>query len=212
MSSDVRMSTHAADAAELEERKDEVVVPRVQVELGLRNDPARLDEIVVRLFDRTDGRDPGELDDGLRLDVDDDPGRDVVDDDRPVADVGDRPEVLDDPTGGRLVVVRRDDEETVYTELVRFTRKVDGMGGGIGSGAGNNGAAAAERIDRDPEELEPLVVAEGRALAARPRDDEPIGATLDQLLREFAEALEVDAAVGPEGRDDRGEDLTEHDP
>jgi hypothetical protein len=45
----------AADAAELEEREDEVVVPRVEVEVGLGDDPPRLGEVVIRLLDRTDG-------------------------------------------------------------------------------------------------------------------------------------------------------------
>ena len=100
--------------------------------------------------------------------------RNVVDDDRPVADVGDRAEVLDDASGGGLVVVRRDDEEPVYTELVRFSRQVDGVGGGVGAGAGDDGRPAAERVDGDPEQLEPLVVRERWALPGRPRDDDPV--------------------------------------
>src|SRR5437764_7002270 len=117
-SADVRVHTNTTDPAELEERQDEAVVPRVEIKLGVVDDAPRLDEVVIRLFDRSNGRDPGELDHGLGLDVDHDPAGDVVDDDRPVADVGDRAEVLDDPAGGRLVVVRGDDEEPVYTELV----------------------------------------------------------------------------------------------
>ena len=61
-----------------------------------------------------------------------------------------------------------------------------------------------ERVDGDAEELEPLVVAEGGALPGRAGDDEPIGTTLDEVLREFAEALEVDRPVAPERRDDGG--------
>src|SRR5918994_2781037 len=201
---DVSVDTDTPESTQLEERENEVVVPRVEVEVGLTDDAPRLDEVVVRLFDRPDRRDLGQLDDGVGLDVDDDAGRDVVGDDRLVADVGDRPEVFDDPAGRRLVVVRGDDEETVYTELVRFTRKVDRVGGGVGPGAGDDGAPPAERVDGDPEELEPLVVAESGALPGRPRDDEPIRTTLDEILREFAEALEVDRSVTPEGRDDRG--------
>src|SRR5919201_1812407 len=206
-SDDVRVHADAADATELEEGKDEVVVPRVQVEIGLPDDSSRLDQVVIRLLDRPDGRNVGELDDRVRLEVEHDAGRDVVDDDRPVADVGDRAEVLDDAADRRPVVVRRDDEEPVYTELVRFTRKVDGMGSGVGAGTRDDGRAPTEGVDGDAEELEPLVVAESGALAGRRGDDEPIGATLDEVLREFAKALEVDGAVSPEGRDDGGQDL-----
>src|SRR5947207_1223748 len=201
---DVRVHANAADTAELEEREHEVVVPRIEVELGLGDDAARLADVVIRLFDGTDGGDLGELDDRLGLDVDHNAARNVVDDDRPVADVGDRAEVLDDPAGGRLVVVRGDDEEPVYTELVRFTRQVDGVSGGVGAGVGDNGAPPAEGVDGDSEELEPFVVAERGALPGRRGHDEPIGTTLDEVLREFAEALEVDGSVAPEGRDDRG--------
>src|SRR6266536_5301646 len=146
---DVRVDAHASDSTELEEREDEVVVPCVEVELGLLEDAPRLDEVVIRLLDRTESGDLGELDEGRGLDVDHDPTGNVVGDDRLVADVGDRAEVLDDPAGGRLVVVGSDDEEPVYTELVRFTRQVDGVSGGVGAGVRDNGAPPAERVDRD---------------------------------------------------------------
>src|SRR6266511_193824 len=138
-SDDVRVNAHTADAAELEERVDKDVVPRVEVEIGLRDDASRLDEVVIRLLDRPDGRDLREGDDRLRLDVDHDAAGDVVDD--------------------------------------------------------------------DPEQLEPLVIGESGTLPGRPGDDEPVGTTLDEVLREFAEALEVDGTVGPEGRDNGGQDL-----
>src|SRR6266545_1295117 len=43
---DMRVHTNTTDPAELEERKDQVVVPRVQVELGLHNDAPRLGEVL----------------------------------------------------------------------------------------------------------------------------------------------------------------------
>ena len=78
----------------------------------------------------------------------------------------------------------------------------------IVSGSMLNGAAPTESVDGDAEELEPLVVAEVRALPRGPGDGEPIGTTLDEVLREFAEALEVDRPVGLERCDDGGENLT----
>src|SRR4051794_19517783 len=62
-SDDVRVYTNTADSAELEERKDQHVVSRVEREVRLVDDAAGLDEVVVRLLDGTDGRDLGELDD-----------------------------------------------------------------------------------------------------------------------------------------------------
>src|SRR2546430_10063532 len=86
-SDDVRVYTNTADSSELEEREDENVVPRVEREVRLADDAPSLNEVVVGLLDRTDARNPGQLDDRLGLEVDDDPAGNVVDDDRPVADV-----------------------------------------------------------------------------------------------------------------------------
>src|SRR5438270_12951176 len=47
---DVRVDADPADASELEERQDEVVVPRIQVELSLVDDAPPLAEVRRRLF------------------------------------------------------------------------------------------------------------------------------------------------------------------
>jgi len=167
-SDDVRVYTNTADPSELEERKDQNVVSRVEREVRLTDDAPGLDEVGIRLLDRSDGRDLGQFDDRLRLDVDDDATGNVVDDDRPVADVGDRTEVFDDSARGGFAVVRRDDEEGVYTELVRFTRQVDGVSRGVGAGPGDDGSPPAKGVDGDTEELEPFVVRERRALPVVP--------------------------------------------
>ncbi len=173
-SDEVRMNTDASDSPEFEKRQDEVVVPRVEVEARLADDALGLGEIVVGLLDRSDRRDLGELQNGFGLDVDHDAAGDVVDDDRLVAGVGDGAEVLDDPARGRLAVVRSDDEETVYTELVRFTRQVNGVSGGVRAGTGNDRTPIFKRFDRDAEELEPLIVRQSWALPGRSRNDDPV--------------------------------------
>ena len=152
------MHDDAADAADLEERVDEVVAARVEVEVGLGDDPPRLVELLGRLLDRLDGRDLGQLEHRLRLDVDDDPLRDVVDDDRLVAGGGDRLEVLDDPARRRLVVVRRDDEEAVDAELVRLLGEVHRVRGRVRAGAGDHRRPVADLVHRRGAELELLVV------------------------------------------------------
>src|SRR6478736_4377389 len=67
---DMRVHKNATDGGELEERVDQVVVPRVEIELGLGDDAPRLGEVVIRLLDGPDAGHLGELDDRLRLDVD----------------------------------------------------------------------------------------------------------------------------------------------
>src|SRR5256885_11526365 len=58
---DVRVHADTADAPDLEERQDEGIVPRVEIELGVVDDAPRPGEVVIRLLDRTNGRDAGEL-------------------------------------------------------------------------------------------------------------------------------------------------------
>ena len=206
----MRVHADAADAAELEERVDEVVVAGVEVETRLVDDPFRLRKVVVRLLDGLHCRDLRQFDDRFRLDVDGDTTGDVVDDDRPVALGRDRLEVLDDSTLRRLVVVRRHDEEAVDADLVRCAGQVDRMRSGVRARSGDHRRALAESVDRDAEELESLVVGEGRALPCGARDDDPVGAVLDQMLRKFAEAFVVDRAVLLEWRDDRSQNLAQH--
>jgi hypothetical protein len=76
---------------------------------------------------------------------------------------------------------------------------VDGVSGGVGAGSGDDGAAPAQGVDGDAEQLEPLVVGEVGALPGGAGDHEPIGTTLDEVLRELAEALEVDRPSRPNG-------------
>ena len=95
----------SAGSAQLEERQEDVVVSGVECEAEL-DDAARILEIVPSLLDGDDVRDLRQL--GKRLDTDQvhDAGRDVVVDDRLVRHGRDRLDVLDDPAGRWLVVVR----------------------------------------------------------------------------------------------------------
>src|SRR5581483_9983810 len=195
--------------AELEEALHEVVVAGVEVE-PLGDDVACLLEVVVRLLDGAHRLDLREPRDRVGLDVDDDARRDVVDDDRPVARARDRLEVRDDAALRRLVVVRRDDQERIGAELVRLLGQMDRVRGRVRPGAGDHRGRLADRLDRGTEQVEALVVGERRALARRPRDHEPVGAVLHKVAGELLERVEVDRAVVPERRDDRGEDPSEH--
>ena len=82
----------------------------------------------------------------------------------------------------------------------------------VGAGAGDDGRAVADLVERGGVELEPLVVGERRALARRAGDDEAVGAVVDEVARERAEAVEIDRAVSLERRHDRGQHLAEHPP
>ena len=98
-------------------------------------------EVPGGFLDRDDPRMLGEPQERVGVDVRAGPRRDVVDDDRQVALVGDRPVVrLEHPRVGP-VVVRRDDERGVGAELGGPTGRGDGRRGVVRAGAGD---------DRDP--------------------------------------------------------------
>ena len=152
-SPEVRGHRHDADAAELEEGERVRVVAGVEVEPRLLGDEPRLLGIVDRLLHGHDVVDLGEPRDRGGLDVDDDAARDVVGDDRQVGGGRDLLEVADDRALRRLVVVRRDDEDPVDAELGRLFRQVDGVACVVGAGAGDDGGALPDRLDRCPEEV-----------------------------------------------------------
>src|SRR5256886_16488696 len=60
-SNDVRVYTNTADSSKLEEREDQDVVARVEREVRFSDDAPGLDEVVIRLLDRPDARDFGQL-------------------------------------------------------------------------------------------------------------------------------------------------------
>ena len=150
--------------------------------------------------------------DRLGLDVDHDAAGDVVDDDRLVGRRRDGLEVGDDPALRRLVVVGRHDEDGVDAELVRPLGQVDRVARVVRAGAGDDGRAVADLLQRGGVELEALVVGERRALAGRAGDDEPVRAVVDEVARERAEAVQIERAVPLERRHDRGQHLAEHVP
>ena len=136
--------------------------------------------------------------------------RDVVDDDRAVGGVRDRAEVSHDPARGRLVVVRRDDEEAVDAELVSLPGEVYRVCGRIRARTGDHGRAVSHRLDRRREEGQPLVVAERRRLAGRAGDDDAVRARLDEMAAEARKRVQVDGSVPAEGRGYGCQDIAEH--
>ena len=138
------------------------------------------------------------------------PRRDVVDDDRQVALVGDRAEVrLEHPAVGP-VVVRRDDERGVGPELGRATGRADRGGGVVGAGAGDDpdavarGSLAGDLDGRGDQPLA-LVGGQGGGLAGRAARHEAVDAGQDLPADETAEGGLVEGAVGGERGDERGE-------
>ena len=84
------------------------------------------------------------------------------------------------------------------------------MRGRVRPRPGDHGRPVADLVDRRRVEVEPLLVGERRRLARGAGHDEAVGAVGDEVSREPAEAVQVEGPVGPEGCDDRGQDLAQH--
>ena len=138
----MRVHADAADAPDLEKRKDQVVVARIEVEAA-GDDVAGGVERGLRLLDGANVVDLRQRVDRGRLDVHDDAARDVVEDDRPVGCGRDRLDVRDDAALRGLVVVRRDDEEAVHADLVRALGEVDRVRRRVGARPGDDRAIAS---------------------------------------------------------------------
>ena len=164
----------------------------------------------LRLLHGADVLDLRETRDRLRLCIDHDARRDVVEDDRPVGRGRDRLDVRHDAALRRPVVVRRDDEEAVDAERVRPLGEVDRVRRRVGPGARDHSAAVPDRVDCGLVERHPLVVRERRRLTRGTRDDDAVGAVLEQELAQRAKRVEVDRVVLAERRHDSGQDLAEH--
>ena len=183
---------------------NEMVVAGVEVEAESLGDPPRLLEVVVRLLHGDDVLDLCELRDRLRLDVDDDAARDVVDDHRLVGGGGDLLEVADDCPLRRLVVVRRHDEDRVDAEPRAPLRQGRGVAGVVGAGARDDGRAVTDRVDGGSRRARasPRRSASGSRRSSRRRRPRP-----SRCRRGRSQArgtFEVDRAVRVERRHHRG--------
>ena len=116
----------------------------------------------------------------------------------------------DDAALRRCVVVRRDDEEAVGAELVRFFGEVHGVRGRVGACARDHGRLVADCFERSAEEIEPLRVGQGGALAGGAGNDDAVGAIRDEVAGKVLERVEVDRAVVAKRRDDRCQHVAEH--
>jgi hypothetical protein len=86
---------------------------------------------------------------------------------------------------------------------------VDGVARVVRARARDHRAAGGLVLHRQLDDPQVLLVAQRRRLAGRPGDDDPVRARRADVLLDGHERVLVDAAVGVERGDDRGEDGTE---
>ena len=208
---------HDAVAAHRQDRQRPGVVAGEDrdVARALAADAGDLLEVAAGLLDRDDARVLGQPQERVGVDVRARPRRDVVDDDRQVALVGDRPEVRVEHPAVGPVVVRRDDQRGVGTELGRPAGRPDRGGGVVGAGPGDDPDAVARRplgddLDGRGDEPLALVGGQGGGFAGRAARDEAVDAGQDLPADEPAEGGLVEVAVGGERGDEGGEGAAEH--
>src|SRR3954469_10799821 len=204
--------THDADhahGAQGEQRKVQHVLAAVVDEIGARQGPGDGTEITFGVLHRDDPRMLGGPDEGLHLDRDHGPRRDVVEHHRQGAAVGHGREVAEQAGLRRLVVVRRHDHEAVRTEALGVARLFDGVRGVVGAHPGDDGGAIADGVQDHLEHRPLLGVAQRGRFTCRPGDHQAVvGAPVDQVGGQLLRAGQVDGAVLRQ----RGDHRREHTP
>ena len=162
---------------------------------------------ILRLLDRDDAVDLGQLREFSGADVDHHPRGDVVGDQRQAGDRGgDRFEVAEDAGEGGLVVVGRDDQRAVGAGLGGGLGQLDRVAGVVGAGAADHRRLVADLVDYRRQQRDVLLVVEGRRLAGRAGDDDAVRAVLDQVGGELPRRRLVDRPARLEGGRHRRQD------
>ena len=109
------------------------------------------------------------------------------------------------PLLGRLVVVGHHHQGTISPESGRLTNGLDGLGGAVAAGAGQNlGAVPHGRFDRR-EQLVLLIPAEGGRFASGAANHQAIGTVIHQMAGQVGRHRQIHRAIGRKRGDHRGD-------
>ena len=112
--------------------------------------------------------------------------------------------VVGDQTGlAGLVVVGGDQQQGVGAVRLRLTAEPDGVPGIVGAGARNDRNPPGSLFDGVADARGMLLIRHGGGLAGGAADDNGIGAVVDLVVNDAPQLLEIHAAVGTHGGDDR---------
>ena len=137
----------------------------------------------------------------LGVDVDDHPRGDVVHHHRQLRNRrGDRFEVGAQAGPVGLVVVGRDDQRGVGAGVGGHLGQLARVAGVVGAGAADQQRVLADLGPHRAEQLDRLLVGQGRALAGGAADDQPVRAVLEQVRGEPPRRVRVDRPVLVERR------------
>ena len=192
--SDIREDRNHTHAAERTERHDLIVISGIDIDLSVRKIRKMRDraEVPARLFDRTDIgvllRDP---DHRLRLDRRAGPRRNIVDDARELRSGSDRRIVIHQSILRRLIIVGRDEQQTVRAELFSFLAHHDRVSRIVRARPGNDRDPSADDIDGELYDFQMFVILKCRRFAGSPDADDRIRMIFDLILEKGFERVVI---------------------
>ena len=145
----------------------------------------------------------GQLHIGGGLNVDAGAGGDVVEDNGLGGNVADGVVHGNQTLLGGLVVVGGDAQHTVAADGAGELRQLDGVGGVVGAGTGDDGHPARRRLHGALEGVPVLLIGQGGAFAGGAADDQSVDALVNLPVDELFEGGKIDAVLvggGDEGR------------
>ena len=129
--------------------------------------------------------------------------RDVVEDTGQVYGIENAVEVMVDTLLVTLVIVGRNDEQTVHTELLEAQAFAQRLVGRVGTRTTDDGDAPCHAIDHACGDLVVLAVGHRTRLARRAKHEDAVGTVCQMKVDESFERLKVYAPVLLERSDDR---------
>jgi hypothetical protein len=163
-----------------------------------------------RLFDSDDLRMICKLDHRRRPQVDGRAAGDVVKDDRLLHGIRNGAVVAHEASLGGLVVVGRDHEEAGYRQTAGRDRELERLLGRIGACARNNRNAAICEFAGLFQQLQMLVMRQGRRLSGRAGDHECLGPRFHVEIDQRCKLAIADSAVGVHRRHQRNHAACQH--
>ncbi len=149
-------------------------------------------QIAGGVLDAEDVRQPGQPRQGVVGDIGAGPRGHVVDQQRNVHRLGDGGVVTIEPLLAGTIVIGRHDQRRGGPDVLGVPGQLDGLGGGVGAGAGDHRHAPRGGLHAEFNDVAVLVVAERRGLAGGANRDKAMHATGDLPLDQGHEGVVVD--------------------
>ena len=205
------MGGHGDDAggAVGEPGEVEAVVAGVVLQAGGLHAAEALLDVAGGVLDGLDAGVLGQAGQGVLGDLHAGAPGDVVDHDGQVGGLDDGIDVLVDALLAGAVVVRGVDEQALGPGLLGGHADAHRVGGVVGAGAGHDHGASGQGVLDLADQLLLLGGVSGRGLAGGTRQENRVGAIVDQADGQGAGGVEVDFPAGREGRDHGDTDGTE---